>query len=90
MSITVARFAQELRAVGIGDDGFEMQLAVPHFRESADGNLAASAQAVEQGALAGGSSAGGNIVQELKMLACGGIAFADFDAERPLSRRRGT
>src|SRR5271169_1732107 len=45
--VAVAGIAQEFRAVGVGDDGLEMQLAVPHFCEGADGNLAASAEAIE-------------------------------------------
>ena len=62
-----------------------MQLAVSHFREGADGDLAASAEAVEQGAFAGGGGAGGRVVQKFQMLASGRIAFANFDAERALA-----
>src|SRR5277367_371707 len=67
IDVAVARFAQELRAVGIGDDGFKMQLAVTHFSESADGDLAASAEPIEQRSFAGGGGTGCGIVQEGKM-----------------------
>jgi hypothetical protein len=71
---SVARIAEQFGTIGIGDEGFEVQLAVAHFREGADGDLAASAQAVEQGAFASCSRAGRGIVQELEVLACGGIS----------------
>src|SRR5579859_7002483 len=83
--VSVARVAEELGAVGVGDDGFEMQLAISHFGEVADGNLATSTETVEQGALAGGGGAGGGVVQECEMVASGGIAETDFDAKRALS-----
>ena len=51
VEVAVARFAEKLKAIGIGDEGFEMQLAdtvvLANFSEGADGDLAASAQAVE-------------------------------------------
>jgi hypothetical protein len=61
-----------------------MQLAISQFGESADGDLTASAQTVEEGALASSGSEDGIIVQERKMLACGRIAVTDFDAKRSL------
>src|SRR5260370_5305871 len=51
--MAIARFAQQLRSVGVGNDGFQMQHALPHFRDSADGYLTASAEFVQQCALAG-------------------------------------
>ena len=60
-------------------------LPFAHFREGSDGDLAASAEAVEQCALAGGGGTGSRVIQEIEMLARGRVAFADFDAERALS-----
>ena len=54
----VSRLAQKFGAVGVGDDGFEVQVSVADFGECADGNLAASAEFVEQGSLAGSCCAG--------------------------------
>src|ERR1022692_4626739 len=62
-----------------------MQLAISHFSECSDGDLAASAEAVEQRALAGRSGARGRIVQECQMLTRGQVAFADLDAKRSLT-----
>src|SRR6202034_4483753 len=83
--IPVARVAENFRPVGVGDDRFQMQFTVAHFREGADGNLAASAEAVEQSAFAGGSSMGGGVVQKFQLLASGAIAFANFNAEGALA-----
>src|ERR1700688_239309 len=47
VEIAIARFAQELRAIGIGDDCVEMESAPANFRKCANGDLAASAEAVE-------------------------------------------
>ena len=65
-----------------------MQFSVAHFSEGSDRDLAASAQSVEQRPLAGGGGTSRSVVQEFQMLACGGIAFADFDPERSLPRSR--
>ena len=54
----VAGVAKEFGAVRISDDRFQVQLAVFHFGESADGNLAAAAEAVQESALTGGRGAG--------------------------------
>src|ERR1051326_4091531 len=48
--------AKNFRAVGVRDDGFEVKLAVLDFGKGADGYLAASAQTVEESALAGGGA----------------------------------
>src|SRR5580698_10021432 len=73
VEVAVARFAEKLSTIGIGDDGFEMQLADPvvfaNFSQGADGDLAASAQAVEQSTFAGGGGAGGCVVQKFQVLA---------------------
>src|ERR1700691_5666033 len=65
-----------------------MQLAdavvFANFSEGADGDLAASAQAVEQSTFAGGGGAGGSVVQKFQVVAGCGLAFADFDAQRSL------
>ena len=63
-----------------------MELAILHFGESADGDLAPAPEAVEQSALAGGRGAGVGIVQECQQFAGLRITFADFDSERSLSR----
>jgi len=42
-----AGVTENFGAVGIGDDGFEMELAFTGFRKRADGDLAAAAEAVE-------------------------------------------
>src|SRR5271165_4141284 len=62
--VAVTRIAQQFRSVGIGDNRFQMQFAVLHFRKGADRNLAASAETVEQRALAGGRGAGIRVIQE--------------------------
>src|SRR5579863_2208115 len=62
-----------------------MQLPVAYFREGADGNLAAPAEAIQERTFTSGGSAGGGIVQELEMAAGRGVAFANFDAERSLA-----
>jgi hypothetical protein len=78
VEVAVARFAENLRAIGIGDDAFEMQLAAAvifaNFGEGTDRDLAASAKSVEERALAGGGGAGGSVVQEFEVLARGCVA----------------
>src|ERR1039458_1211859 len=85
VEIAIARLAQQFRAVGVGDDGFEVQFSIPHCSERSNGDLAASAEAVEQRSLASSGGAGGSIVQKCQVLAGSRVAFADFDAERALS-----
>ena len=43
MAIAIARFTKQFRSVGVGNDSFQMQHAIMHFGESADGDLTASA-----------------------------------------------
>jgi hypothetical protein len=43
----VAGFAQDLRAVGVGDDCLKVQAAVADFGERADRDLAAAAKFIE-------------------------------------------
>src|SRR5215472_13414102 len=62
--VSIARVAEEFGAVGGSDDRFQVKLAVTYFGESTDWDLAASAEAVEQGALARGGSAGVRVIQE--------------------------
>src|SRR5580700_825763 len=62
-----------------------MESAICDFREGADWDLATSAEAVEQGAFAGGGGARVRVVQEFEMLTRGGVAQANFDAEGALS-----
>src|SRR5271165_2733468 len=66
----------------------EMQLAVLHFGECADGNLTTAAKFVQQRALADGRSAGLGIVEKLQVLAHLYIALANLDAQGSLSRSR--
>src|SRR5271165_7030047 len=65
-----------------------MQLAISRFRKGADGDLAASAEAVEQRTLASGGGAGRIVVQECQVFPRGRVPFTDFDAERTLSGSR--
>src|ERR1700679_3376568 len=65
-----------------------MQLSIALFRECPDGNLTASAQTIEQSALAGSGGTGSGVVQKFQELAGGRITFANFDAERSLPGRR--
>src|SRR5271165_3049036 len=66
----------------------EMQLAVLHFGECADGNLTAAAKFVQTCALPICRSAGLGIVEKLQMLAHLYIALANLDAQGSLSRSR--
>src|SRR5258706_9230471 len=43
VEVAVARFAENLRAIGVGNYGFKMQSAVPYFSKCADWDLAAPA-----------------------------------------------
>src|SRR5580658_10828977 len=56
--VSVAGVAEEFGAVGVGDDGFEMQFPVvrilSNLGEGTDGDLAAAPETVQQSAFAGG------------------------------------
>src|SRR4051812_14887479 len=64
-----------------------MQLAILHLSESADGHLAASTKAVQEGTFASRCSASVRIIQKREQVAHPQIALADLDPYRPLSRR---
>src|SRR5581483_1425377 len=72
--ISVARFPQNLAAVRISNDSFQVQLAVAHLGKSANGDLAAATQLVQQCALTCSSRAGRSIVEKGKMLARLGVS----------------
>src|SRR6202030_4247942 len=83
--VPVAGVAQELGTVGVSDDRFQVKPAIFHFCESADGNLAASTETVEQGALAGGGGAGVGVIQKAQERTRFGVTFTNFDTQRSLS-----
>src|SRR6202035_5218153 len=60
----VTGFSQNLGAIGIGDDCFEVQATIADFGECADGHLAASAKSVEQRSLTRGGAASRRIFEE--------------------------
>src|SRR5581483_6882785 len=83
--ISVARFPQNLAAVRMSNDSFQVQLAVAHLGKSADRNLAAATEPVEKWALARGSRAGRSVVEEGKMLARLGVSGANLNSQSSLS-----
>src|ERR1700745_298602 len=60
--VSIARLAQDLRAIRVGDNSIKMQAAIPNLSRGADGNLATSTQFVQQGALTSGGGAGIGVV----------------------------
>src|SRR5579883_796248 len=76
----------ELRAIGSGDDGAEMQTAFADNGVGADGNLAASAERCEDGAFRGDGGARVGVV-ELRASVAAGAGFARFEREGPLADR---
>jgi hypothetical protein len=78
--VAVSRLAQNLGAIRIGDDCFEVQSAVSNFGERADRDLATSTEFAEKGSFAGGGSAGRGVVQEQEMLSRNSVSGANFDS----------
>jgi hypothetical protein len=77
--ITVARIAQDFRAVRVGDDRLQVQLAISLFGKCADWHLAPSTQPVQQRALTGRGRSGVRIIEEGQQFPSFVIAFADLD-----------
>src|SRR5581483_7107992 len=82
--ISVARFPQNLAAVRMRDNSFQVQLAVAHLGKSADRNLAAATQLVQQCALACGSRTGRSVVEKGKMLAGLGVSGTNLNSQSSL------
>ena len=81
-------FAQDLGPVGTRDNRGQMQPAIFHLRERANGNLASAPKLVQQRTLARCGRVRRGVVQKRKMFAHLDIAFADFDAKCALARSR--
>src|ERR1017187_9119527 len=82
--VALAGFAQNFGSVGMGYERIQANAASHNFGEGADGNLAAAAEFVEQGALAGGGDASGSVVEKCQKRPRCRVAIANFNSQGAL------
>jgi hypothetical protein len=87
--VAYSGFPQDLGSIGMSYQPVQTNAAVYGFGEGSDGNLAAAAEFVEQGALASGSGARGRIIEKSQQWR---VALSPFEFRFPRrpGRRRGS
>ena len=86
--VPVTRIAQDFRAVRVGNNRVQMQLAIALFGKCAYRNLAPPAKPIQKRTFAGRSRSRAWIVQERQQFTGFLVPFADLNAQSPLSRCR--
>src|ERR1700685_846529 len=86
--VAVTRLAQNLEAVRVGHDCFEMQPSVANLGKSADRYLASATEFVEQSSLASCGSTRCGVVQEREMLPRDRVSGANLNPQCTLPSSR--